>query len=243
MGERSAIEWTDATWNPVRGCTKVSAGCKNSYAETLMERFRDATMPNGKPHPFAEGFDLRLVPEALTLPKRWQRPRRVFVNSLSDLFHDDVPEHYISDVFKVMEETPRHTFQVLTKRASRLADLASRLPWPPNVWMGVSVEDQRVAHRIIDLFGVPAAVRFLSVEPLIGPLDLRGHLDGIGWVIVGGESGPRARPMNPEWVSAIRDACAHAGVPFFFKQWGGTNKRATGRELDGRTHDAMPEVT
>lgn len=248
MGESSSIEWTDATWNPVRGCTKVSAGCKNCYAETFMERFRGAKPRGDKPHPFVDGFDLRLVPEALDLPVRWTRPRMIFVNSMSDLFHFDVPDDYIRQVFDVMRRCPQHTFQVLTKRAERLVERSVRLDLPANLWVGVSVEDQRVEDRIRYLREVRgASVRFLSVEPLIGPLDLRGRLKspsldegGIDWVIAGGESGPRARPMDPSWVRAVRDACVEANVPFFFKQWGGTNKKATGRELDGRTWDEMP---
>lgn len=236
MSATSAIEWTDATWNPLRGCTKVSPGCKHCYAETLAERFR------GVPgHPFEQGFDLRLVPEALELPLRWRTPRRIFVNSMSDLFHEDVPEAYIGRVFDVMRRARHHAaFQVLTKRSARLRSLAPRLPWPGNVWIGVSVESESYTSRIDDLVTVgDAAVRFLSIEPLVGPIPAL-PLQGIDWVIVGGESGRRARPMNPEWVLDIRDQCGRAGVPFFFKQWGGAQKSRTGRILDGRTWDEMP---
>lgn len=236
MSIQSDIEWTDATWNPLRGCDKVSPGCKHCYAETLAERFR------GVPgHPFEQGFDLRLVPEALDLPLRWRTPKRIFVNSMSDLFHDDVPDDYIARVFDVMCRARHHrAFQVLTKRATRLRAIAPRLPWPANVWIGVSVESDRYTSRIHELASVrQAAVRFLSVEPLLGPiLDL--PLDGINWVIVGGESGRGARPMDPAWVCDIRDQCLAVGVPFFFKQWGGVHKSRTGRLLDGRTWDEMP---
>ncbi len=236
MSDQSAIEWTDATWNPVRGCTKISPGCKHCYAETFSERFR------GVPgHPFEQGFDLRLVPNALTLPTKWKRGRLVFVNSMSDLFHEKVPLEYIRQVFDVMAQSPQHRFQVLTKRAERLARLADKLAFPKHVWMGVSVESEKYVSRISELRAVPSAVRFLSLEPLLGPLE---HLDlgGIGWVIVGGESGAKARPMDPAWVRSIRAQCAEQGVPFFFKQWGGVRKRETGRTLDGRTWDEMPEV-
>ena len=236
MSVTSAIEWTDATWNPLRGCTKVSPGCKHCYAETLAERFRGV-----RGHPFEHGFDLRLVPEALELPLRWRTPRRIFVNSMSDLFHEDVPEPYIARVFDVMCRAGHQAaFQVLTKRSARLRSLAPQLPWPGNVWIGVSVESESYTSRIDDLVTVrDAAVRFLSVEPLLGPIPAL-PLDGIDWVIVGGESGPRARPMDPRWVLDLRDQCARAGVPFFFKQWGGVQKSRAGRLLDGRTWDEMP---
>lgn len=236
MSVTSSIEWTDATWNPLRGCQKVSPGCKHCYAETFTERFR------GVPgHPFEQGFDLRLVPEALGLPLRWRSPKRIFVNSMSDLFQDGVPDAYIEQVFDVMRRASHHTaFQVLTKRSARLRELAPRLPWPDNVWIGVSVETDRYTSRIADLATVQqAAVRFLSVEPLLGPIPVL-PLDGIDWVIVGGESGHGARPMDPAWVTDIRDQCVRAGVPFFFKQWGGVRKSRAGRLLDGRTWDAMP---
>ena len=234
MADRSTIEWTDATWNPVRGCTKVSPGCKHCYAETFAERFRG--VPD---HAFEQGFDLRLVPEALSLPQSWKRSRRVFVNSMSDLFHDDVPLAYIRRVFAAMRGAPQHEFQLLTKRAERMARLAPMLRPADNVWMGVSVENADYVDRIAALRKVPAAVRFLSVEPLLGPI-ARLPLQGIHWVIVGGESGSRARPMDPDWVRRIRDRCVEVGVPFFFKQWGGVQKSRNGRELDGRTWDEMP---
>lgn len=235
MSDGSAIEWTDATWNPVRGCTKVSPGCKHCYAETFAERFR------GVPgHPFEQGFDLRLVPDALELPLRWRAGRRVFVNSMSDLFHEDVPDEYVLRVFDVMRRASQHEFQILTKRAERMAQLTASLRIPDHVWLGVSVEDVEHTDRIDELRKVKAKVRFLSVEPLLGPVP-RLNLRGVQWVIVGGESGPRARPMEPEWVRTIRDRCIAADVPFFFKQWGGVRKRTTGRILDGRTWDEMPD--
>lgn len=234
MSDGSAIEWTDATWNPVRGCTKVSPGCKHCYAETFSERFR------GVPgHPFENGFDLRLVPEALELPLKWRAARRVFVNSMSDLFHEDVPVAYIKRVFAVMRRASHHQFQVLTKRAERMAKIASQIELTPNIWMGVSVENQKYAKRVASLQNVDASVRFLSIEPLLGPIP-ELDLTGIHWVIVGGESGHGARPMDPEWVRSIRDQCQTANVRFFFKQWGGVRKKATGRQLDGRTWDEMP---
>jgi protein gp37 len=235
MADGSSIEWTDATWNPVRGCTKVSPGCKHCYAETFAERFRG--VPD---HPFERGFDLRLVPEALELPLRWRASRRIFVNSMSDLFHERVPEDYVRKVFDVMRRASQHQFQVLTKRSARMADIATRLDLSANVWMGVSVENEDYVSRINDLRCVAAAVRFLSVEPLLGPIK-KLELRGIHWVIVGGESGPGARPMNPVWVRSIRDQCLAKGVRFFFKQWGGVRKHKTGRELDERTWDEMPE--
>jgi len=234
MSDRTAIEWTDATWNPVRGCSKVSPGCAHCYAETFAERFR------GVPgHPFERGFDLRLVPEALDLPRRWRAGRLVFVNSMSDLFHEDVPDAFVKRVFEVMASCPQHQFQVLTKRHERLAKLARRLPWPPNVWMGVSIETARYYTRIAALRRIPAQTRFLSLEPVLGPLP-RLPLDGIHWVIVGGESGRRPRPMSAEWVRGIREQCLAARVPFFFKQWGGRNKKAAGRTIDEREWSELP---
>lgn len=239
MSDRSAIEWTDATWNPVRGCTKVSPGCKFCYAELFAERFRG--VPD---HPFQQGFDLRLVPEKLEQPLHWRRPRKIFVNSMSDLFHEDVPGDYIARVGDVMKRADWHVFQVLTKREHRLRDLLSGdLRWMgelDHVAFGVSVEDRRYGlPRIRSLQSTPARIRFLSVEPLLadlGPLDL----SGIDWVIVGGESGPHARPMLREWVVKIRRQCRAQRVPFFFKQWGGTRKHVTGRTLDGRTYNEFP---
>lgn len=234
MSDGSAIEWTDATWNPVRGCTKISPGCKHCYAETFAERFR------GVPgHPFEQGFDLRLVESALELPLRWRTPRRIFVNSMSDLFHEAVPEAFIHRVFDVMKRASQHQFQVLTKRSRRMASISASLRLPENVWMGVSVENERYLSRIVDLRSVAASVRFLSIEPLLGPIE-ELPLAGIRWVIVGGESGPRARPMDPEWVRSLRDQCRRARVAFFFKQWGGVQKRRTGRLLDGRTWNELP---
>jgi len=241
MSNHTTIEWTDATWNPVRGCDKISPGCKHCYAETFAERFRGVAG-----HPYEHGFDLRLVPAKLADPFRWAAPKRVFVNSMSDLFHRDVPLDYIERVCRVMEMADWHTYQVLTKRHDRLRELLSGpLNWAgrlPHVWWGVSVEDRQYGLPRIDALRVtPAVVRFLSIEPLLedlGTLDLAG----IHWVIVGGESGPGARPMQPEWVVSIRDQCQQAGVPFFFKQWGGTKKHRTGRLLEGRTWDELPPI-
>lgn len=234
MSEKSAIEWTDSTWNPVTGCTKVSPGCKHCYAETFAERWRG--IPG---HPYERGFDLRLWPDRLDLPLTWKKPRTIFVNSMSDLFHEDVPEDFIQLVFDVMARADWHIFQILTKRSERLASLASRLPWPSNVWQGVSVENTRYIRRIDHLRQATAAVRFLSLEPLLGPLPGL-PLAGIDWVIVGGESGPIHRRIDPSWVRDIRDQCLAAGVAFFFKQWGGRTPRAGGRLLDGRIWDEMP---
>ncbi len=234
MPTKSSIEWTEMTWNPVTGCTKVSQGCKRCYAERMAKRLR--AMGSDR---YRNGFGVTLHPDLLEVPRRWRQPRTVFVNSMSDLFHEDIPEPYIGRVFDTMRECPRHTFQILTKRAERLAELGGRLLWPGNVWMGVSVEDSRVLNRIDHLRSVPAAVRFLSLEPLIGPLD-QLDLRGIDWVIVGGESGPRARPMSREWVTSILKQCRAAGVAFFFKQWGGVRKDLTGRQLDGRVYNEMP---
>lgn len=236
MSDRSRIEWTDATWNPVTGCTKISPGCKNCYALTFAERWRG--IPG---HHFEQGFDLRLWPERLSLPLAWKAPRRIFVNSMSDLFHEKVPLEFIQRVFATMRACPQHQFQVLTKRAHRLTELSSSLSWPRNVWMGVSVENQAYAFRAELLREVPAKIRFLSVEPLIGPIP-KLPLKGIHWVIVGGESGPGARPMKPEWVTEIHAQCTRAKTPFFFKQWGGVRKHETGRTLNGRTFDEMPRA-
>jgi len=234
MSEKSSIEWTDATWNPVRGCTKVSPGCKFCYAETFAERFR------GVPgHPFERGFDLQLVPHSLDMPRRWRRGRLVFVNSMSDLFHEGVPLEYIKRVFGVMAECPQHQFQILTKRAERLSDVSRELQWPANVWIGVSVETSDYLWRVAHLRKIPAHIRFLSLEPLLGPLD-NLPLEGLHWVIVGGESGRHPRRIAAEWVRSIRDQCLVAGVPFFFKQWGGRNKTAAGRVLDGEEWNAFP---
>lgn len=237
MALRSAIEWTESTWNPVTGCDKVSLGCKNCYAERLAKRLKAMRQPN-----YSNGFTVTLHEELLDLPLRWKRPQTIFVNSMSDLFHEKVPARFIQKLFDVMVEAAQHRFQVLTKRSQRLRELSPRLPWPSNVWMGVSVETANQVWRIHDLRETGAAVRFLSLEPLLGPLpDL--DLTGIKWVIVGGESGPRARPLKPEWVLEIRDQCANARVPFFFKQWGGVRKKANGRELEGRTWDQVPDTS
>jgi len=234
MAQLSSIEWTDATWNPVTGCTKVSPGCKFCYAERMAKRLQAMGQPR-----YRNGFLTTLQEDLLEAPLGWAKPRRVFVNSMSDLFHEAVPADFIAGVFGVMERASWHVFQVLTKRAERLAELAPDLPWPRNVWMGVSVESAEFTWRIAHLRRVPAAVRFLSVEPLLGPI-ARLPLRGVDWVIVGGESGPGARPMRPEWARAIRDRCVAAEVPFFFKQWGGVRKKRTGRALDARTWDEMP---
>lgn len=241
MSDGSAIEWTDATWNPVRGCTKISPGCKHCYAETFAERFR------GVPgHPYEQGFDLLLVPNKLLDPVGWARSRRIFVNSMSDLFQDGVPDEFARQVFEVMAMADWHIYQVLTKRASRMRELTARLPRDlvhhDHIWLGVSVEDRKYGlPRVEELRRTPAKVRFLSIEPLLedlGEVDLRG----IDWVIVGGESGPGARAMDERWVIAIRDQCREAGVPFFFKQWGGVQKSKRGRELEGRTYDDLPPI-
>lgn len=236
MGQKSAIEWTEATWNPLTGCDKISPGCANCYAERMSERLRLMGQPNYK-----NGFELTLHPHALALPLKWKKPQRIFVNSMSDLFHKDVPIEFIQQVFATMRQASWHRFQILTKRSDRLAELAPALAWPANVWMGVSVENADHVYRIDHLRGVGAAVRFLSIEPILGPIH-ELDLERIGWVIVGGESGPGARPMLEEWVIEIRDQCRRAGVPFFFKQWGGVNKKKTGRELQGRTWDEMPAL-
>lgn len=240
MSDGSSIEWTEATWNPVTGCTKVSPGCAHCYAETFAERFR------GVPgHPYEQGFDLQMRPERLELPLTWKRPRKIFVNSMSDLFHEDVPDTYIRGVFDTMNRADWHEFQVLTKRPERAAELAPSVRWTPNIWMGTSVENQRWTTRIDSLRAIPAVTRFLSCEPLLGPLDL--DLTGIHWVIVGGESGPRARPMREAWADSIRRQCDDAKVAFFFKQWGAFNcegkrvgKGKAGRELAGRTWNGLP---
>jgi protein gp37 len=235
VAANSHIEWTEATWNPVTGCTKISAGCKNCYAERLSIRLQ--LMGNER---YRNGFRLTLHEEVVDLPRSWRSGRMIFVNSMSDLFHRDVPLEFIQRVFQTMRECPQHVFQILTKRSERLQKLATQIDWPSNVWIGVSVENAAVLSRVDDLRIVPAAVRFLSCEPLIGSLagiDLRG----IHWVIVGGESGPHARTMNIQWVREIFRECRKQKVPFFFKQWGGVRKDLTGRLLGGRTYDEMPE--
>ncbi|MFY9824163.1 MAG: phage Gp37/Gp68 family protein [Thermoanaerobaculia bacterium] len=234
MGLNSAIEWTESTWNPVTGCTKVSPGCKFCYAEKMAERLQMMGQPNYK-----NGFELTLQPHMLELPLQWKRPQSIFVNSMSDLFHDDVPLAYVQQVFDVMRRASWHRFQVLTKRADRLAKLDPSLEWPANVWMGVSVESSEHVSRIDALRQTRARVKFLSLEPLLGPLP-NLNLQNIDWAIVGGESGHKARPVREEWILEIRDQCRKAGVAFFFKQWGGRNKKKSGRLLEGRTWDEMP---
>lgn len=234
MGIDSAIEWTDATWNPVTGCTKVSPGCTHCYAERLAHRLRAMGNPR-----YAHGFALTLHPDQLTLPLGWRRPRRIFVNSMSDLFHEKIPDEYLCRVFDVMRKADWHVFQILTKRSVRLAAIAHALPWSRNVWQGVSVESSQYVSRIGHLQTVPAAVRFLSIEPLLGPIP-ELPLEGIHWVIVGGESGGGRRPVDPDWVRSIRDQCIRVDVPFFFKQWGGRTAKSGGRILDGRTWDQLP---
>jgi len=234
MSASSSIEWTNSTWNPVTGCTKVSQGCKHCYAQRFAERFRGVSG-----HPFEQGFDLKLWPERLELPLSWAEPRRIFVNSMSDMYHPEVPTEFIWRVFDTMSKAHWHTFQILTKRATRLRQVAWLLPWKPNIWQGVSIENMDVAWRADELRKVPADVRFLSLEPLLGPLD-ELDLTGIQWVIVGGESGPGARPMKREWVRTLRDRCQREAVPFFFKQWGGVRKADAGRRLDGRIYSEFP---
>lgn len=234
MAANSAIEWTESTWNPLTGCTKISPGCKHCYAERMALRLQAMGQPN-----YVSGFKLALHESALELPLKWRRPQTIFVNSMSDLFHKDVPEEFILRVFDVMRRADWHRYQVLTKRSDRLLRLSPVLPWKPHIWMGVSVENLKYKFRIDDLRETGAAVKFLSLEPLLGPLPGL-ELRGIDWVIAGGESGPGARPMDRAWVLDIRDQCVEAGVPFFFKQWGGARKKMAGRELEGRTWDEMP---
>lgn len=234
MGTKSTIEWTEATWNPVTGCTKISPGCKNCYAERLSMRLRAMGLRN-----YANGFRLTLQPQALHLPKKWRSSQIIFVNSMSDLFHKSVPLDYVQEVFAVMNDAEHHIYQVLTKRSERLAIVSPLLNWAPHIWMGVSVETEEYLYRIDHLRQTQAHVKFLSLEPLLGPIP-RLELNDIDWVIVGGESGPRCRPMKKEWVVEIKNQCEKAGVPFFFKQWGGTNKKKSGRLLENRTWNQMP---
>lgn len=234
MATMSSIEWTEATWNPVTGCSKVSPGCKHCYAERMAKRLEAMGQPR-----YRNGFRVTQQEDIVDLPLKWRKPRLVFVNSMSDLFHEAVEPEFIGRVFDTMRAADWHTFQVLTKRPERVLELADQLPWPPNVWMGTSVENEQYTWRIDALREVRAAVRFLSLEPLLGPLD-NLCLTGIHWVIVGGESGPRARPMKEAWVHRIREQCEESAVPFFFKQWGGVQKSRAGRELDGREWNEMP---
>ncbi|MDD8017841.1 MAG: phage Gp37/Gp68 family protein [Bacteroidota bacterium] len=236
MATKSHIEWTEMTWNPVTGCSKISAGCKFCYAERMAKRLKAMGVKR-----YENGFKVTLQPDLLNTPLKWKEPKIVFVNSMSDLFHEKVPLDYIKKVFETMVKCPQHTFQILTKRSQRLLEVAPELPWAKNIWIGVSVEDERVIERVSDLQKVPAKVRFLSLEPLIGPLN-KLPLKGIHWVIVGGESGPKARPMKSEWVTSIFRQCRNKKVPFFFKQWGGVRKDLTGRKLHGTTYDEMPLI-
>jgi protein gp37 len=236
MAANSSIEWTDSTWNPVSGCTKISPGCKHCYAERLAKRLQAMGVEN-----YRNGFGLTLQPQMLNLPLHWNKPRTIFVNSMSDLFHKDIPLEYIKRVFDIMGRAHWHRFQILTKRAERLAELGDQLDWPSNIWIGVSIESEDYTSRIALLRQVSAKIRFLSLEPLLGPLP-KLDLSSIHWVIVGGESGPKARPVKRQWVIDIRDQCVKQNVPFFFKQWGGVNKKRMGRLLDGETWDQMPEI-
>ncbi len=245
MGDRSAIEWTEATWNPTTGCDRTSPGCDNCYAMTLSKRLRAMGQPkyqnDGDPRTSGPGFKLTVHPDALEIPYGWRSPRVIFVNSMSDLFHPDVPLAFIQRVFGVISDTPQHTYQVLTKRSKRLAQLADALTWPPNLWMGVSVESDRYRFRIDHLRGVDAAIRFVSAEPLLGSIP-ELDLAGIHWLIAGGESGPNARPMERDWVCDLRAQCRAHDVPFFFKQWGGRTPKAGGRRLDGHLYNATPAI-
>lgn len=234
MSTQSSIEWTEATWNPLTGCTKLSPGCKHCYAERMAKRLQAMGSTN-----YVNGFDLTLHESALAIPLRWSKPRVIFVNSMSDLFHEDVPFEFIQRVFDTMRDAHWHTFQVLTKRSERLAKFDKDMAWPDNVWMGVSVESERYLSRVDNLRSTHAKVKFLSLEPLLGPLH-NLNLSDIDWVIAGGESGPGARPLDVDWVKEIRDKCIIRGVPFFFKQWGGVHKKRNGRLLDGRTWDEFP---
>lgn len=243
MSDKSSIEWTDATWNPTTGCDKITTGCDNCYALTLAKRLKAMGavkyQRDGDPRTSGPGFGIQMHESSLDVPKRWRRPRTVFVNSMSDLFHAQVTDDFIAKVFEVMVATPQHTYQLLTKRPKRLTRMADRLPWPSNVWMGVSVEDAARTWRLDRLREVPAAVRFVSAEPLLGSL-AEVDLTGLDWVIAGGESGPGARPMGPLWVDELQDQCVAARVAFFFKQWGGRTPKTSGRHLHGRTYDEMP---
>ena len=236
MAQNSRIEWTESTWNPVTGCSEISPGCENCYAHRMALRLKAMGQPN-----YRNGFSVTTHPHVLRVPLGWKQSRTIFVNSMSDLFHKKVPSAFISEVFDIMSHATQHQFQLLTKRSQRLLELSSNLSWPPNVCMGVSVEDDDYVWRIDHLRQIAAATKFLSLEPLLGPIP-NLDLKGIDWVIVGGESGPRSRPMLHEWVTDIRDQCLTAGVPFFFKQWGGVNKKKTGRILDGKIWNQMPLV-
>lgn len=246
MADGSGIEWTEATWNPTTGCDRISPGCDNCYALTLAKRLKamgnSKYQEDGDPRTSGPGFAITEHPSALDIPHRWSSPRVIFVNSMSDLFHARVSSQFVQDVFQVMEETPRHTYQLLTKRPRRAVRMAKELPWPSNVWLGVSVETQDQLWRLDELRKVPAATRFVSAEPLLGSL-VGLNLSDIHWLIAGGESGPNHRPLDPEWVRELRDECRDQKVAFFFKQWGGRTPKSNGRELDGRLWDEMPELT
>jgi len=235
MAFDSSIEWTEATWNPVTGCSKISAGCANCYAERMARRLKAIGLPN-----YSRGFEVTLHEELLNMPLKWRKPKKIFVNSMSDLFHEEIPDDFIARVFDIMNRASWHQFQILTKRSGRLSQMSPILPWADNIWMGVTVEDQKCAFRINHLRETSAAIKFLSMEPLLGSIPGL-DLTGIDWVIVGGESGPRARPLNSEWVMDIKAKCQKSNIPFFFKQWGGTNKKKRGRLLEGRMWDQMPE--
>lgn len=243
MGDHSSIEWTEATWNPTTGCDKTSPGCDNCYALALSKRLKamgqTKYQKDGDPRTSGPGFGLTVHPDTLDIPRSWSGRRLIFVNSMSDLFHPDVPESYIRQVFDVIAQTPQHQYQVLTKRSKRLAQVGQCLDWPPNLWMGVSIENAKYRFRLDHLRRVDAAVRFVSAEPLLGSVE-NLNLDGIHWVIAGGESGPRSRPVEEAWLVDIRDQCAAAAVPFFFKQWGGRTPKAGGRQLKGVIHDGLP---
>lgn len=236
MSTNSSIEWTTSTWNPVTGCTKVSSGCKNCYAERMSKRLKAMGNPN-----YQNGFQVTCHEKMVELPLTWKKPQRIFVNSMSDLFHEEVPFEFITRIFTIMKVAHWHQFQILTKRSERLAQLAQKLDWAENIWMGVSVEDQENTFRIDDLRKTPPITKFLSIEPLIGPIS-NINLQNIDWVIVGGESGPKSRPIKEEWVTSLRDQCIDANVPFFFKQWGGFNKKENGRILQGRTWSQYPRI-
>jgi protein gp37 len=236
MSVGSSIEWTEATWNPCTGCTKISAGCQNCYAERLSARLKEMGQEKYK-----NGFKLTIHEDALEIPTTWSKPKKIFVNSMSDLFHKDVPKSFILKVFDVMNRANQHQYQILTKRAERISELDKSLPWNPNIWMGVTVENNDYVNRIDYLRNSSANIKFISFEPLIGPIK-DANLEGIDWAIVGGESGPDSRPIKKEWVIQLRDQCKKAGVPFFFKQWGGINKKANGRLLDGKIYNEYPKI-
>ena len=236
MAQSSSIEWTDSTWNPVTGCTKISSGCQNCYAERMALRLQAMGNPS-----YVNGFSVTLHEDLLSLPLKWKKPQTIFVNSMSDLFHEEVSDEFILRIFRVMNEANWHHYQILTKRSERMLEMSPRLPWQPHIWLGVTVENQDNVYRISDLQQTDAHVKFLSVEPLVGPIH-NLPLENIDWVIVGGESGPRARPIEEQWVLDIRDTCNQEQVPFFFKQWGGVNKKKAGRQLEGRTWDERPRL-